>query len=87
MYKMFYNPSTSQRHYPVTGQSWGQSAQSRIIGAGAVAAGTSASAGSANRIYSYLRRTRGNDFAIGYFQKATFGPYRLNKTQTALIWN
>ena len=84
---MPYRPSTSPYQFPKSGQSWGQSPQSRIVGASAVASGTSNSAGAAGRVYNYLKKTKGNDFAINYFKKATFGPYTINKAGTALIWN
>jgi hypothetical protein len=82
-----YRPSTSPYQFPTSGQSWGQSPQSRIIGAGVVSAGTSNSAGSANRVYSFLKKRYGNQFAINYFRNATFGPYTINKAGTALVWN
>jgi hypothetical protein len=80
-----YRPSTSPYQFPKSGQSWAQSPQSRIIGGAAVSTGTSASAGSAGRVYNYLRRTKGNDFAVNYFKLATFGPYQINKAGTGLI--
>ena len=87
MYKMPYRPSTSPYQFPTSGQSWGQSAQSRVIGASVVSSGTSNSAGSANRVYSYLKNTKGIPFAINYFKQSTFGPYTINKSGTGLIWN
>ena len=84
---MPYRPSTSPYQYPTTGQSWGQSPQGRIIGASVISSGTSNSAGSANRVYAYLKQQKGNQYAINYFKQATFGPYTLNKAGTALIWN
>lgn len=84
---MPYRPSTSPYQFPKSGQSWGQSPQSRIIGGNAVSSGTSHSAGGACRVYSFLKKMRGNDFAVNYFKMATFGPYMINKKGTALIWN
>ena len=82
-----YRPSTSPYQFPKSGQAWGQSAQSRIVGASAISTGNSKSAGSAGRVYNYLRHARGNDYALNYFKKATFGPFIINKNGTALIWN
>ena len=84
---MSYRPSTSPYQFPKSGQSWGQSAQSRILGTALIASGTSKSAGSANRIYSFLKAQHGNDYALTFFKNASFGPYMLNKRRTALIWN
>ena len=84
---MPYRPSTSPYQFPKSGQAWGQSPQSRIVGASVVSSGTSHSAGSAGRVYAFLRKTRGNDFAVNYFKSATFGPFMINKAGTALIWN
>lgn len=83
---MPYRPSTSPYQTLSTGQAWGQSPQSRVIGCAAIASGTSASAGSANRIYSYLKKTKGNYYAINYFQNAIFGPYMFNRASTGLIF-
>lgn len=80
-----YRPSTSPYQFPKSGQAWSQSPQSRIIGASAVSAGTSNSAGSANRVYSFLKRTKGNTYAINYFQGAIFGPYVINKAGSGLV--
>ena len=82
---MPYRPPTSPYQYLSTGSSWAQSPQSRIIGGAAIASGTSASAGSAGRVYNYLKNTRGNQFAINYFKQAIFGPYQINKAGTGLI--
>jgi hypothetical protein len=84
---MPYRPSTSPYQFPTSGQSWGQSPQSRVIGANVICSGTSSSAGSANRVYSFLKKTKGNQYAVDFFKNATFGPYSLNKAGTALVWN
>ncbi len=84
---MPYRPSTSPYQFPTSGQSWGQSPQGRIIGANVFSSGTSHSAGSASRVYSYLKHKKGNQFALDFFKQSTFGPYSLNKTGTALVWN
>jgi len=83
---MPYRASTSPYQTLSTGQAWGQSPQSRVIGCSAVASGTSASAGSASRVYSFLKKTRGNNYAINYFQNATFGPYMINRNGSGLIF-
>jgi len=84
---MPYRPSTSPYQFPKSGQAWGQSAQSRIVGASVVSTGTSKSAGSANRVYNYLRNTYGNNYALDYFKKTTFGPFVINKNGSGLVWN
>ena len=84
---MPYRPSTSPYQFPKSGQAWGQSSQSRIIGASAVCAGNSNSAGSANRVYYFLKKQFGNDYALNYFKISTFGPYTINKNGSGLVWN
>jgi hypothetical protein len=81
-----YRPSTSPYQLPKSGQAWGQSPQSRIIGGALVSTGTSSSAGSAGRVYAFLKNTRGNNYALNYFRNASFGPYMINKNQSGLIW-
>jgi len=82
-----YRPSTAPYQRVTQGQAWGQAPQHNIIGCALVSQGTSASAGSANRVYNYLKRKEGADFAIKFFKNASFGPYMINKQGTALIWN
>jgi hypothetical protein len=84
---MSYRPSTSPYQFPKSGQAWGQSAQSRILGTSLISTGSSKSAGSANRIYYFLKKEKGNDYAMTFFKDASFGPYILNHKRTALIWN
>lgn len=69
------------------GQSWTQSPQERIIGAALVSSGTSNSAGGANRIYTFLKKRYGANYALQVFRDSSFGPYMINKRGTGLIWN
>jgi len=84
---MSYRPSTSPYQFPKSGQAWGQSSQSRIIGASVISTGNSKSAGSANRVYGFLRHKYGTTYALDYFKKTTFGPFVINKNGTGLVWN
>lgn len=59
----------------------------RIVGSTLI--GTSrANAGSAGRIYDWMKKNKGNDYAIQFFANASFGPYRICPgRQTRLCWN
>ena len=83
----FYRPSTSPYQFPTTMQTWTSGSQRRIVGASMVSASTSNSAGASCRIFNWLKRQKGLNYAMEYFRMASYGPYKLNKQGTALIWN
>jgi hypothetical protein len=73
--------------YPNVSQPmYGLGSYSRIIGAGLVSCPRTKIAGS-TRVYNYLKNTKGYDFAIKYFNDASFGKYRINSRQSGLILN
>jgi len=82
-----YRPSTSPYQFPTTMQSWSQGSSARIVGSSLISSSNSKSAGSACRVYNFLKTTKGNNFAIQFFKNASFGPYMINKRGNGLIWN
>jgi hypothetical protein len=63
---------------------YGLGSGSRTIGATAVSCPRTKN-GSANRVYTYLKRTQGADAAFKFFQSATFGPFVIRGTR--LVYN
>lgn len=70
--------------YPYLNPLPGLGSYSRVVGANVVST-PRATFGSAGRIYNFLNQTKGRDFALNYFNRISFGPYRINNRGTGLI--
>lgn len=76
-FQRFYPPNVSQPTY-------GLGSYSRIIGAGLISCPRTRIA-SSTRVFNHLKNTKGFDFALRYFNNASFGRYRINARQSGLV--
>lgn len=72
--------------YPSLTPLYGLGSYSRVVGSISISSPRS-SIGSAGRVYSYLKQTKGINYALNFFKNATFGPFVINKSGSALVWN
>ena len=70
--------------YPYLSPLPGLGSYGRVIGATLVST-PRATFGSANRIYNFMKKTKGVDFTLNYFNNLSFGPYKFNNRKTGLI--
>ena len=70
--------------YPSLTPLYGLGSYGRIIGATAISTPRSR-IGSSGRVYDYLKKRVGQQGALAYFQRATFGPYVIRDRR--LVWN
>ena len=63
---------------------YGLGSASRIVGATMISSPRTR-IGSAGRVYQFLKKTKGQDYALTYFKNATFGPYFILNNR--LVWN
>jgi hypothetical protein len=66
-------------------QTSGLGSYSRVIGATLISCPRTRIA-SSTRVYNFLKNRYGFQFALQYFNDASFGPYRFGPTQSRLIW-
>ena len=70
--------------FPSLNPLFGLGSYGRVIGATLVSTPRS-TFGSANRIYNFMKKTKGVDFTLNYFNNLSFGPYKFNNRKTGLI--
>lgn len=63
---------------------YGLGSYGRIVGATTISSPRSR-IGSAGRVYDFLKKTKGQDYALTYFRNATFGPFFIQNNR--LVWN
>lgn len=63
---------------------YGLGSYGRIVGATAISCPRSR-IGSSGRVYDYLKKRIGQQGALAYFQRATFGPFIIRDRR--LVWN
>jgi hypothetical protein len=71
--------------YPSLTPLYGLGSYGRITGAPIVST-PRATFGSSQRIYAYLKYTKGIDYTLNYFNNIAFGPYRINNSRTGLVY-
>jgi len=75
-----------QRVYPpnFSQPTYGLGSYNRIIGAGLVSCPRTRIA-SSTRVFNFLKNAKSFEFALTYFNNASFGRYRINARQSGLV--